>query len=75
MGRANACGGARRAVFVIFMHTSPPAPPAATPDRIPVRRVLVSVFDKTGLDRLGRGLAAAGVEVVSTGGTARALAA
>ena len=57
------------------MHTSPPAPPAATPDRIPVRRVLVSVFDKTGLDRLGRGLAAAGVEVVSTGGTARALAA
>ncbi|NBV47159.1 MAG: bifunctional phosphoribosylaminoimidazolecarboxamide formyltransferase/IMP cyclohydrolase PurH, partial [Planctomycetia bacterium] len=32
------------------------------------------MFDKTGLDRLARGLAAAGVEVVSTGGTARALA-
>jgi phosphoribosylaminoimidazolecarboxamide formyltransferase/IMP cyclohydrolase len=36
--------------------------------------VLVSVFDKTGLERLARALAAAGVEVVSTGGTARALA-
>jgi len=55
------------------MHASvePPAPP---PDRVPVRRVLVSVFDKTGLDRLAIALEAAGVEVVSTGGTARALA-
>jgi len=50
------------------------APPPPPPDRVPIRRVLVSVFDKTGLDRLARGLAAAGVEVVSTGGTARALA-
>jgi phosphoribosylaminoimidazolecarboxamide formyltransferase/IMP cyclohydrolase len=50
----------------------PPAPP---PDRVPIRRVLVSVFDKTGLDRLATALKAAGVEVVSTGGTARALAA
>jgi len=32
------------------------------------------VFDKTGLHRLAAALAAAGVEVVSTGGTARALA-
>ncbi len=50
----------------------PPAPP---PDLVPIRRVLVSVFDKTGLDRLATALKAAGVEVVSTGGTARALAA
>ncbi len=50
-----------------------PASPCL-PDRIPVRRVLVSVFDKTGLEGLASGLAAAGVEVVSTGGTARALA-
>ena len=49
-----------------------PSPP---PDRVPIRRVLVSVFDKAGLDRLAAGLAAAAVEVVSTGGTARALAA
>ncbi len=39
-------------------------------DRIPIRRALVSVYDKTGLDELARGLAAAGVELVSTGGSA-----
>lgn len=49
---------------------------ATTPavDVVPVRRVLVSVFDKTGLDRLAAGLKAAGVRVASTGGTATALA-
>lgn len=36
-------------------------------------RALVSVSDKTGLGELGRGLAALGYEVLSTGGTARAL--
>jgi phosphoribosylaminoimidazolecarboxamide formyltransferase / IMP cyclohydrolase len=39
-------------------------------DRIPIRRALVSVYDKTGLDELVRGLADAGVELVSTGGSA-----
>ncbi len=42
-------------------------------DRIPVRRALLSVSDKTGLVELGRALAAQGVELVSTGGTAAAL--
>jgi phosphoribosylaminoimidazolecarboxamide formyltransferase/IMP cyclohydrolase len=42
-------------------------------ERLPIRRALVSVFDKRGLDRLARTLAAAGVEVVSTGSTATAL--
>ena len=41
--------------------------------RTPVRRALVSVYDKTGLIELGQGLAAAGVEVVSTGSTAARL--
>ena len=41
--------------------------------RTPVRRALVSVYDKTGLEELGRGLAEAGVEVVSTGSTAARL--
>lgn len=41
---------------------------------LPVRRALVSVFDKKGLDELGSGLAKLGVEIVSTGGTARQLA-
>jgi phosphoribosylaminoimidazolecarboxamide formyltransferase / IMP cyclohydrolase len=42
-------------------------------DRQPIRRALVSVFDKEGLDRLAPALRAAGVEVVSTGSTAVAL--
>ncbi len=37
------------------------------------RRALLSVSDKTGLVELGRGLVARGFELVSTGGTARAL--
>ena len=43
--------------------------------RRPLRRALVSVYDKTGLVELGAGLHAAGVEIVSTGSTAAALAA
>src|ERR1043166_1325548 len=37
-------------------------------------RALLSVSDKTGVAALGQGLAARGFEVVSTGGTAHALA-
>lgn len=40
---------------------------------IPIRRALLSVSDKTGLAELGRSLANQGVELVSTGGTAKAL--
>src|SRR5438128_1857764 len=43
-------------------------------DRIPIRRALVSVYDKSGLDDLVQGLAAAGVELVSTGGSAARIA-
>ena len=39
--------------------------------RIPIRRALVSVYDKTGLEDLVRGLHEAGVELVSTGGSAK----
>src|SRR5262245_7442329 len=38
-----------------------------------IRRALLSVSDKSGLEALARGLAEAGVELISTGGTARAL--
>jgi phosphoribosylaminoimidazolecarboxamide formyltransferase / IMP cyclohydrolase len=41
--------------------------------RRPIRRALVSVYDKTGLDELGSALADAGVQVVSTGSTAAKL--
>jgi len=42
-------------------------------DPAPVTRALLSVSDKTGLVDLGRALAERGVELVSTGGTARTL--
>ena len=42
-------------------------------DRSPVRRALLSVFDKTGLVALAEGLARHGVELVSTGGSAKTL--
>ena len=43
--------------------------------RVPVRRALVSVYDKTGLEELARGLHEAGVTIVSTGSTASCIAA
>ena len=43
--------------------------------RIPIRRALISVYDKTGLEDLASGLHAAGVEIVSTGTTAARIAA
>jgi len=42
-------------------------------DRIPLKRALISVSDKTGLIDFARALAARGVELLSTGGTAKAL--
>ncbi len=50
-----------------------PAPDAA--GRRPVRRALVSVYDKAGLTELATALHAAGVELVSTGSTAATIAA
>ena len=46
---------------------------APVPGRTTIRRALVSVFDKTGLERLAARLSEHGVEILSTGGTARAL--
>lgn len=43
-------------------------------DVVPFRRALLSVSDKTGVVELGRALSEAGVELVSTGSTARMLA-
>ena len=43
------------------------------PDKIPLRRALISVSDKAGLIDLGQALAARGVEILSTGGTKAAL--
>jgi phosphoribosylaminoimidazolecarboxamide formyltransferase/IMP cyclohydrolase len=46
----------------------------AAPGEVQVRRALLSVSDKTGIVDFARGLAELGVELVSTGGTAGALA-
>ena len=54
---------------------SVPSKNIPAPDLVPVRRALVSVSDKTGLIDFARDLAARGVELVSTGGTAKAIAA
>jgi phosphoribosylaminoimidazolecarboxamide formyltransferase / IMP cyclohydrolase len=45
----------------------------AAPGQVRVRRALLSVSDKEGITHFARGLAELGVEIVSTGGTARAL--
>ncbi|GGF55847.1 bifunctional purine biosynthesis protein PurH [Marmoricola endophyticus] len=42
----------------------------ARPDTVAIRRALVSVYDKSGLEELVRGLHEAGVALVSTGGSA-----
>jgi len=42
-------------------------------DLVPVRRALISLSDKSGLDELARGLARHGIDIVSTGGTAAKL--
>lgn len=48
--------------------------PGPTSDQRPVRRALISVYDKTGLEDLARGLHDAQVAIVSTGGSAAFIA-
>jgi phosphoribosylaminoimidazolecarboxamide formyltransferase/IMP cyclohydrolase len=52
----------------------PAAIEPAAPAEVRVRRALLSVSDKSGIVELAKGLDALGVEIVSTGGTARELA-
>ena len=42
-------------------------------NRVPLKRALISVYDKTGLEELARGLHEAGVDIVSTGSTAKTI--
>src|SRR6202046_3958387 len=50
-----------------------PTSSAAPADLRPIRRALLSVTDKTGLVEFARALASHGVDLVSTGGTSKAL--
>ncbi len=56
------------------MSAAPTTPPVSEDVR-PIRRALISVYDKTGLEELAQGLHAAGVAIVSTGSTAGRIAA
>ena len=51
----------------------PSAATSSGPDHAQIRRALISVSDKTGLAEFAAGLQDAGVEILSTGGTSRAL--
>ena len=57
------------------MSSTSQSPDSQTPDAhntdvVQIRRALISVYDKTGLEELATGLFGAGVEIVSTGSTA-----
>ena len=55
------------------MSAAPQYIPSPTPDLAKIGRALISVSDKAGLVELGKGLAAHGVAILSTGGSAKAL--
>jgi phosphoribosylaminoimidazolecarboxamide formyltransferase/IMP cyclohydrolase len=51
----------------------PMSVPATASEEVQMQRALLSVSDKTGIVEFARGLTELGIEVISTGGTARAL--
>jgi phosphoribosylaminoimidazolecarboxamide formyltransferase/IMP cyclohydrolase len=55
------------------MSAAPHYVPSPTPDLAKIERALISVSDKQGLVELGRALAGYGIEILSTGGSAKAL--
>ena len=55
------------------MSAAPHYVPSPTPDLTKIERALISVSDKTGLVELGKALAAHGVAILSTGGSAKTL--
>jgi phosphoribosylaminoimidazolecarboxamide formyltransferase / IMP cyclohydrolase len=74
--RARTPGAERAAGYAaaIADHSSTEArEPLTEPGAVRIRRALLSVSDKRGLVDFARGLAELGIEVVSTGGTAREL--
>jgi phosphoribosylaminoimidazolecarboxamide formyltransferase/IMP cyclohydrolase len=42
-------------------------------DEVTIRRALISVYDKTGIEELAKALVEMGVEIISSGGTAKAI--
>jgi phosphoribosylaminoimidazolecarboxamide formyltransferase/IMP cyclohydrolase len=54
-------------------HSSVTATDLGPPPHVPIRRALVSVSDKSGLDEFAHGLASAGVQLFASGGTRKHL--
>src|SRR5688572_33178987 len=54
-------------------HLTPTAAELGPPPQITIRRALISVSDKSGLDDFARGLTAAGVQLFASGGTRKHL--
>lgn len=71
IGRAAPATGPHRLQY--WPRSAADCPVPMTADLLPVRRALLSVSDKTGLIDLARALAARNVELLSTGGTAKAI--
>ena len=65
--------GSSAAEFSNLMTAAVPDPAANPGADVQVARALLSVSDKTGVVEFARGLAGLGIEIVSTGGTAREL--
>src|SRR4029079_11825381 len=79
-GRIQGPGSRRRRLtthsagrYNALMAASPTYVPSPTTDMAPITRALISVSDKEGLVELGKALAGHGVEILSTGGSAKAL--
>jgi len=61
-------------MLLAMAEQTPQTPAPTAPGEVRIRRALLSVSDKRGIVDFARGLAELGVELVSTGGTARELA-
>src|SRR5258708_35484098 len=55
------------------MSAAPHYVPSPTPDLAKIERALISVSDKEGLIELGQALGGHGIDILSTGGSAKAL--
>jgi phosphoribosylaminoimidazolecarboxamide formyltransferase/IMP cyclohydrolase len=72
--RPSACSRILALSMPESVNASPAPTPTTAPGEVRIRRALLSVSDKRGVVEFARGLADLGVEIVSTGGTAKELA-
>ena len=73
MATGRVAGAIHRCVWRLMAETEPLGAEPAAPGEVRITRALLSVSDKRGLVDFARGLVELGIEIVSTGGTAREL--